>query len=390
MTTGPAFETRDLILIYSAIVIVAGLPGAIFAGIVTWRRRRHLYGVIPGFFSGVLGALLGALAVHWWESLLPHHLEPRVFGAVRVANYPSQKVLRIIEIAGCVLGSALLGWLSAAVLWKRKSRETTQVKIAESLWHGFDPGTENSYSSYRHTHWHEEIAWCKEAPQQLLASTDSSLCTYRPLGKPHTPSVTAGVSEVGTMCDDSQTRSKDVAPVGGTVWKFVSCTHCQERYAYLLKMEATAECHDLLFLDGEGSARARPQAEQNLLQKSRNNMLSVPCPNCGFYQDEMSRQLKEAAWINWPQIAGAAIVLLSFIPLLFAISYLWVLTLILGTAGLAVLSYGYVIAFRFDPNAGDPEPRKVLGQKYAVWGAQLAELLAANANAEPPNGTPRR
>jgi len=98
---------------------------------------------------------------------------------------------------------------------------------------------------------------------------------------------------------------------------------------------------------------------------------------------------KEAAWINWPQIAGAAIVLLSFIPLLFAISYFWVLTLILGTAGLAVLSYGYVIAFRFDPNAGDPEPRKVLGQKYAVWGAQLAELLAKNANAEPPNGTPR-
>ena len=76
------------------------------------------------------------------------------------------------------------------------------------------------------------------------------------------------------MCDDSRTRSKDVAPVGGTVWKFVSCTHCQERYAYLLKMEATAECHDLLFLDVEGSAqRAREQAEQNLLQKSRNNML---------------------------------------------------------------------------------------------------------------------
>ena len=184
------------------------------------------------------------------------------------------------------------------------------------------------------------------------------------------------------MCDDSRTRSKDVAPVGGTVWKFVSCTHCQERYAYLLKMEATAECHDLLFLDGEGSARARPQAEQNLLQKSRNNMLSVPCPNCGFYQDDMSQKLKEAAWINWPQIAGAAIVLLSFIPLLFAISYLWVLTLILGTAGLAVLSYGYVIAFRFDPNAGDPEPRKVLGQRYAVWGAQLAELLAAIPNGE--------
>jgi hypothetical protein len=182
-----------------------------------------------------------------------------------------------------------------------------------------------------------------------------------------------------------------VAAVRGAVWKFVTCARCQQGYAYLLELEATGECHDLLFLDGEGSAqRARAQAERSLLQKSRNSVLPVPCPNCGFYQDEMSRQLKEAASINRLQVAGAVIVLLSFIPLLFAVSYLWVLTLILAIAGLAVLSYGYVVALRFDPNAGDPEPRKLLGQKYAVWGPQLAELLATNANAEPANGTPRR
>jgi len=360
-------------------IIAAGLPGALMAGIVTWLRRRHSYGVILGWFTGFLGAVLGLFAVNYCESSLPHHVVRTTLGPRWVADYPSEKALIKIRTVGSLVGSALLGWLSALVFWKRKNRETTQGKMAESLWHGFDPGTENSYSSNRHTHWHEEIAWCKEVLQQRLASTDSSLCTYHPLGKPHTPGVTAGVSEVGTMCDDPQIRSK--APVSVTVWKFVSCAHCQERYAYLLKMEATGECHDLLFLDGEGSAqRAREQVEQNLLQKSRNGMLPVPCPNCGFYQEDMSRQLKEAASINRLQVAGAVIVVLSFIPLLFAISYLWVLTVILATAGLAVLSYGYVIAFRFDPNAGDPEPRKALGQKYAVWGEQLFSVRKSTAS----------
>ena len=175
--------------------------------------------------------------------------------------------------------------------------------------------------------------------------------------------------------------SKNVAAARGAVWKFVSCARCQQRFAYLLELEAAGEEHNLLILDGAGSAeRAQAEADQNLLKKSRNCTLPVPCPNCGFYQEDMSRQLKEAASINRLQVAGAVIVVLSFIPLLFAISYLWVLTVILATAGLAVLSYGYVIAFRFDPNAGDPEPRKALGQKYAVWGEQLFSVRKSTAS----------
>src|SRR5262249_42495108 len=59
--------------------------------------------------------------------------------------------------------------------------------------------------------------------------------------------------------------AKHVAAVQGAVWKFVSCSSCQQRYAYLLELESTGEDHDLLFLDGKGSAeRALAQAEQNL------------------------------------------------------------------------------------------------------------------------------
>jgi hypothetical protein len=174
-----------------------------------------------------------------------------------------------------------------------------------------------------------------------------------------------------------------VAVIHGTVWKFVSCAHCQQRYAYLLELEATGEDHDLLFLDAEGSAeRARAKAEQNILQKCRNVVLPVPCPNCGFYQDDMSRKLKEDASINSFQIAGVVIVGLSFVPLAFRIPYIWVLTIGFAAAGLAVLCWGYVRAFRFDPNEGDAEPRKALGRRNAVWGKQLAELLATSPPTE--------
>lgn len=169
--------------------------------------------------------------------------------------------------------------------------------------------------------------------------------------------------------------AKHVAAVQGTVWKFVSCAHCQQRYAYLLELEATGEDHDPLFLDGEGSAeRARAQAEQNLLKKSQNVVLPVPCPNCGSYQDDMSRNLKEEASINALQIAGMVLAALSLVPLAFSIPYVWLLTVFLAVAGVALVAYGYVVAFRFDPNAGDPEPRKALGRRHAVWGEQLAEL----------------
>jgi hypothetical protein len=175
-----------------------------------------------------------------------------------------------------------------------------------------------------------------------------------------------------------------VATVQGAVWKFVSCAHCRQRYAYLLELEATGEDHDLLFLDGEGSAeRARANAEEDLSLKSRNIVLPVPCPHCGFYQDDMCRELKAEASINSLQIAGVVVAALSLVPLAFGIPYIWVLTIIMAVAGLVLLASGYVLAFRFDANAGDPEPRKAIGRRHAVWGEQLAELLATTSPAEP-------
>lgn len=174
-----------------------------------------------------------------------------------------------------------------------------------------------------------------------------------------------------------------VAAVQGTFWRFVDCAHCRQPFAFLVNLEATGADHDLLFLDKQGSEeRARVTAEENLVKKSRNVVLPVPCPHCGCYQDDMSRELKDEASINAWQIAGVVLTLLSFVLLAFDIAYVWVLSIALAIVGLAVLTYGYVVAFHFDPNAGDPEPRKALGRKHAVWGERLSELLAVRSSAE--------
>jgi hypothetical protein len=180
---------------------------------------------------------------------------------------------------------------------------------------------------------------------------------------------------------------KAVASVQGSVRKFVSCEHCPQRYAYLLELEATGE--DLALLSADGSAeRALAKAQENLSQKKQRCLLPVPCPCCGHYQAEMSRLLKEEASINLFQIGGGLMAVLGFIPLAFDIASNRVITLVIGVAGVCLMAYGYYLSFRFDRNAGDPEPRKALGQRHAVWGEQLTKLLAASPDVTP--GPPGR
>jgi hypothetical protein len=97
----------------------------------------------------------------------------------------------------------------------------------------------------------------------------------------------------------------------------------------------------------------------------------------------MSRLLKEEASLNLFQMGGGLIAVLGFIPLAFDSASNWVITLVFGVAGVCLMAHGYYLSSRFDPNAGDPEPRKALGQRHAVWGDQLAKLLAASPDVGP-------
>ncbi len=164
--------------------------------------------------------------------------------------------------------------------------------------------------------------------------------------------------------------------VRGATWKVVPCEHCQQRFAFLIEMEGQGSDGDFLFLNSsESMQRARAQAQQNLADKIRNSVVAIPCPQCGFYQADMVRQLKHAAWTNPMQIIGAIVIVLSFAPLAFEIDDNWILTAVTATAGAVLLAKGYVISARYDPNAGDPAPRIEFARQHSVWGEQLAQLL---------------
>ena len=172
--------------------------------------------------------------------------------------------------------------------------------------------------------------------------------------------------------------TKNSVVAHGVVWKMVHCTHCGERYACQVQLAAVGRDVNLLFIDSAGSAeRAKTQALEHLSHQARNAVVPIPCPNCGNYQETTARQMKESAWMNRTQIVGGAIVLASLIFLALPFDYIWIATIVLAVVGLAIVAYGYLIAYRYDPNGGDPEPRKAFARDHAVWGQQLDEMIAS-------------
>lgn len=175
-----------------------------------------------------------------------------------------------------------------------------------------------------------------------------------------------------------------VATARGTFWKVVSCSHCQQRYAFPLELETTGtDVGSPLSLDIEGASRAQARAEENLSTLARNVVLPVPCPNCGCYQPDMVDRLREEGTSNTPVIVGLIVAVLSLIPLAFRVPYIWVATAAGVSVGLGLIGYADWAGARWDPNAGDPEPRKVRGRKRAVWGEQLDRLLVTDLGAGP-------
>jgi hypothetical protein len=174
------------------------------------------------------------------------------------------------------------------------------------------------------------------------------------------------------------TGVKHVACVRGSVLKVISCQHCHQRFAYRVELEAEGHVIDLSYLDGQRSAeQALQKAQDNLLRKRDNAVLPVPCPNCGMYQDDMARSLKADASVNWQQIVGGVVFAVSFLPVLLAVRdpMAWGVIVVGAGVGLALVVRGYTTSFGFDPNAGDPDPRRADGRRLTIWGEELAQLL---------------
>lgn len=167
--------------------------------------------------------------------------------------------------------------------------------------------------------------------------------------------------------------------VAGKIQKQVTCENCRERYVYLLERKATGSGISLKVLDDDqvGQDRAYANAQQKLQDCLDNDYELIPCPACGAYQSRMVASLRRShqMWM-W---ALAMLLVIAVVPM-------GLLTLFYSrTAGLTPLGYCLIalnfvmfiapfVLFRlhkylgskFDPNAGDPEPRKQIARERAL------------------------
>jgi hypothetical protein len=124
----------------------------------------------------------------------------------------------------------------------------------------------------------------------------------------------------------------------------VCCAHCGEEFFYDMKA----------------------QAGQHLEEADD----VVPCPCCGAFHPEMVAIIKRE-YLGWMRTIGFGSMITA--PLMFVVAIfarfhqqdLLASSVICGCVGLALVSIRAFLAFRYDPNRGDFEQRKLLGRSRA-------------------------
>lgn len=89
--------------------------------------------------------------------------------------------------------------------------------------------------------------------------------------------------------------TKYTVKVSGSMWKPVTCENCGCEYAYQVKHQTDGSATNLLWLNKEGAIRnAENNANQSLETYLKNTDLNYHCPNCGCYQTDMIRRMKNS------------------------------------------------------------------------------------------------
>jgi hypothetical protein len=182
----------------------------------------------------------------------------------------------------------------------------------------------------------------------------------------------------------------------GAVLKVVHCACCGVVYIYQLKRLVRGEGYSFLSLDNEGAtARAASKAEAELHDTLERSVDPVPCPACGWYQQNMLLKARKehrsgmlytglyvtiglipvaiiGAMINggierngdavipWPVFLGG----LSF----------WLML------GVGLMVTKFILAATYDPNRQDVETRKQIGRARAMLREELEKMIPAQQN----------
>jgi len=161
--------------------------------------------------------------------------------------------------------------------------------------------------------------------------------------------------------------------VSGVTWKPVACENCGCVYYYQIKHQTSGSADNVLWLNKQGAIdKAENNASQNLEKYLKNEVRNYSCPDCGFYQTEMIRRMKNNILLRAAVFGVIAFVFIfanttsSSSPLFYAL-----------VAGLAVSAVLLIPLASFDPNSNaQTRANQKFSENYPVLRKSEIEQLS--------------
>lgn len=171
----------------------------------------------------------------------------------------------------------------------------------------------------------------------------------------------------------------------GSTHRPVTCERCGTQFVY--KAERTVERFTpvpALMDEGEIRRKGEQLAKKQLEQELANASDVIPCPSCGWVQQEMIDAARRDRFrlmreFGWPLVAAAVILALLALGLTYwnqpvmvnNALLVWCLVAGVGLAGVGLLLGRRLLSSGFDPNREDVETRKRRGQECSVSRAEF-------------------
>lgn len=172
--------------------------------------------------------------------------------------------------------------------------------------------------------------------------------------------------------------------------KEVACEQCGFEYVYIMQRSGQGAGTSMLFLDNTGAQdRASERARQEVLYKLEQSCDPVPCPSCGWYQQQMVVRARTLRY-RWLTNAAILVFLFAAFSLLFAVGFtclqgdkteflalfgVWAVFGLLASVVVLCPILQWRLSRRYDPNSQDVEKRKQLGQERAIGKEEFLKIM---------------
>jgi hypothetical protein len=182
-----------------------------------------------------------------------------------------------------------------------------------------------------------------------------------------------------------------------TIVRQVRCEKCNASYNYPVVRTAVGTGRSAYMLDNAGAqSRAKASAQSKLQAAISNGVEVVPCPSCGWLQQNMVRLLRDRQYV-WTFPAGLATAIVAgFVALVVALlawngsALLFIpsaVLLLIATGGVGLIFLGRAWREKFDPNAGNGAGARPVPARPVASGPSIA--APAMAAGPPVNRAPQ-